>query len=113
MTQFLDAKDIASKLKVHISTAYTLIQQMPHHKFGRSVRVSVEDFESWQKEKRAVVTGSLSAVTAHTGNAGSVGSDGRPSVVTARLRGRSKRNSNGPSSIPHTEPRTRRRSAVP
>lgn len=109
---YLTAQDIAKRLKVHVSTAYTWMQSMPHHKFGRSVRVSVEDFDKWQKEKRAVVTGSLSAVTAPTGTAGSVGSDGRPSAVTAKLRGQSKRSSNARPSIPFTEPRTLQRSGV-
>jgi excisionase family DNA binding protein len=49
--EFINAKDIARILNVHLNTAYEIIHQMPHIKIGSTYRVAVPAFEKWIRDK--------------------------------------------------------------
>lgn len=44
---YLEAKDIAELLKVSERQAYNLMHKMPHHKIGRTIRVTQEVFQNF------------------------------------------------------------------
>lgn len=49
--EFLNAKEIANILNIHLNTAYEVIHQMPHIKIGKTYRVAVQAFEKWIRDK--------------------------------------------------------------
>lgn len=75
---YLTAQDIATELRVHLSTAYEWIRQMPYLKIGSTIRVSRKDFDRWLEEK---------TVSSNAGGSTGRGSAVSVSRVAARSRG--------------------------
>ncbi len=55
----LDGRAIAARLGISRTRAYELMRQMPHHEFGRSLRVDAADLARWLESRRLPARESL------------------------------------------------------
>ena len=80
----MDAKAVATRLGVCVRYAYALMRQMPHHAFGRAIRVEEADLTAWLEARKIAPCASIAAPGRRSGKSIGAASDVALDLLTKR-----------------------------